>query len=96
MTINSRFESIQNTLTLNELAKDSLVAVEVGSFAKRDGELGSARILTAIGKSKHATFIVSQCHVLILKSHAEGTHVLLTEATTRDSKAGLTLVEGRA
>ena len=96
MAINATLEGLKDIFAFDELAENSLVAVEVGGFAERDRELGPARILAVIGESELTTFIVSHCHVLILEPHAESTHVLLTEAPTRDSKAGLSMVEGSA
>ena len=93
MTVDASLESVKHVVAFDEFAKDSLVAVEVASGAESDGELRSARVLSVVGDGQLATFIVSHGHILVLEAHAKGTNVLLSDATGRDSKSTLSLME---
>ena len=93
MTIDTGLESVKHLVAFNKFAKDSLVAIKVAGSAKSDGELRSARVLAIVGDSQLATFIVSHSHVLVLKAHAKGTDVLLTDTAARDSKSTHAMME---
>ena len=93
MTIDTGLESVKHLVAFNKFAKDSLVAIKVARSAESDGELRSARVLAIVGDSQLATFIVSHSHVLVLKAHAKGTDVLLTDTAARDSKSAHALME---
>ena len=79
VTIDTGFESVKNLVAIDELAEDSLVAVEVLGSAESDSELGTSGVLAVVGDGKLATFIVSHGHILILESDAESTNVLFTD-----------------
>ena len=93
MTVHASLESVEHLVAFDEFAKDGLVAVEVASGTEGDGELRSARVLSVVRDGQLATFIVSHGHILILEAHAKGTNVLLADATGRDSKSTLSLME---
>ena len=93
MTVDASLESVKHLVAFDEFAKDGLVAVEVSSGAESDGKLRSARVLSVVGNGQLSTFIVSHGHILVLEAHAKGTNVLLADASGRDSKSTLSLME---
>ena len=93
VTVTTSLKGSKNALALDKLAENILVTIKVGSCAKGDSELGASIVLSIVRQSELTALVVSQCEILIHESLAEGTKILLANATSRDSKSRLTVVE---
>ena len=93
VAVDTSLESVQHSVSFDELAKDSLVAIKVRGRAEGDRELRSTGVLSVVGQSEHAALDVSHSQVLVLKAQAKSTGVFLTKLASRDSETGHTVVE---
>ena len=93
VTVTTSLKGSKNVLALDKLAENILITIKVGSCAKSDSELGASIVLSIVRQSELTALVVSQCEILVHESLAEGTKILLANATSRDSKSRLTVVE---
>ena len=87
MAVNASFKSVKDSMSLDELAEDGLVTIEVGCLTESNGEFRASRVLSLVGQSKLSTLGVTHGQVLILKTKAKSTEILLANASSRDAKS---------
>ena len=82
VTVHTSLESVEHLVSLNELAKDGLVTIKVGSGTKGNREFGAAGVLSVVRQSEHSTLVVSHGHVFVLEAESESARVLFTDLAT--------------
>jgi len=87
MAIRAILELFENVLAFDQLAENVLVAVEEVSFVEGDHEFGTDGVGAGLLGGQEASSVVSGLVILMGKTRAESTHILLADATSADSEA---------
>lgn len=93
MAVNPTLKRIQDVLSVDQLTKHSLIAVEEGRRVERDREFGAGRVGTRIGSSKLTTLEVSHSEIFVAHAESVLTDIFVSEATPRDAQTVLAVME---
>ena len=93
VAVDASLKFVEDVFAVDELAKDSLVAVKEGSLIEGDREFRSSCVGTGVRSSQLTPLDVSHCKVFVTETSSVLAHIFVSETSARDSQTVLTVVE---